>query len=128
LNFRDTGKEIGFCGRPETKVAPNLSLGDICALAWARSNFPAEGGPDILEANCEGTKISVLLAEDQEYVTFQFKTELGAARAFKELPAATGLTCPFTIAADDLAALEAAMNFGQIAPPAPEVAYEFAPA
>lgn len=112
---------------PKSKTAPNLSLADMCALAWVRSNFPKVGGPDILEATRKGAKVTVLLAEQQEMVSFEFGSELAAARAFKQLPPATGLKCPFQIAAEDLVDLEAAMNFGHAAPPEAENSYEFAP-
>ena len=94
-------------------------MGDLCALAWVRSNFPPQGGPDILETRREGREVTVVIAEQYETISFSFSTELEAARAFKQLPAPVKLQNPFQIAADDLAALETAMNFGQIPQPAP---------
>ena len=129
MNFLDTGKEIGFCGQPKSKngLPNNLTPARLSALAWARSNFPAEGGPEILEAKREGTEITVILI-DQEIVRFNFETKMDAARALRQLPKAQGLQCHFQIAADEQAALQAEMNWGQVEQPAAHKAYEFTPA
>lgn len=108
-------KPIGFFGQPDSPrgLPASLCPARLCALAWARSNFPSGAAPEIHHAERDGTVLRAVLVEQQEVVTFHFDTVMDAQRAFNHLPAASGVQGSFALAADvDRAALEREMNFG----------------
>lgn len=111
-------------------------------MAWARSNFPIKG-QDIVEVKREGTSLTVttFVPFKTEETSFDFPTEIAAVRAMRELPPVhipdsyvpknVSLAEEFANADLDLAALEAEMNFGMVAPepqePAAGKSYDLLP-
>lgn len=116
---------------PRTSNVPRFTPAQMCAMAWARSNFPKEGGPSIVESRREGISVIVVLGEGNkpqkhdcatdilETVSFNFRTELQARRTFAALPPVTGLLSPYSLMNGiDADELSREMNFSSVEPAA----------
>ncbi len=110
---------------PRGGNVPRCTPAQMCAMAWARSNFPHENGPNIVESRREGKSVIVIIDEGAkaqkfdsateilETVRFDFRTEIQARRTFASLPPATGLLSPYSlIGGIDPDELAREMNFG----------------
>lgn len=106
-------KPFAFYGAPHSPVGlpDNLTPARLSALAWVRSNFPENESHEILDIKREGSLVTITLP--QEIVSFDFKNEVDAARAVKQLPPVLECQSQFMLAADiDMEALSREMNFG----------------
>jgi hypothetical protein len=110
-------KPFSFYGQPRSSAGlpDNLTPARLCAMAWARSNFPADTNAEILAI--ERDKSVVIVSLPQETVSFDFWNEVDAVRAIKQLPLVMECQSQFMLAADiDMDALTHEMNFGAQGP------------